>query len=138
MPWTWLGKAWSGLVLVRNDRKINFQTQGEPATCNWASALWLQQHSDNAFFGTPCIFFFLFVRFDLTSSALHIDPIPFQFQSRIFQLYCKPHFLPIKYKKGSIFLYCHHFSYKDLWRAQTSQALFASMKLNKSSPSAVT
>ena len=24
------------------------------ATCDWASALWLQQHSESAFFGTPC------------------------------------------------------------------------------------
>ena len=24
-----------------------------PATCDWANALWLQQHSENAFFGTP-------------------------------------------------------------------------------------
>ena len=55
LPWTWLGKAWSGLVLVRNDQKINFQTQGTPATCDWASSLWLQQHSESALFGTPCI-----------------------------------------------------------------------------------
>ena len=36
---------------------INFtmdMTQGEPATCDWASALWLQQYSESAFFGTPC------------------------------------------------------------------------------------
>ena len=31
-------------------QKINFQTQGMPATCDWA-----QQHSESAFFGTPRI-----------------------------------------------------------------------------------
>ena len=39
-----------GLVLVRNDQQINFQTQGVPANCDWASALWLQRHSESAFF----------------------------------------------------------------------------------------
>ena len=56
LPWTWLRKAWSGLVLVRNDRKINFQTQGVLATYDLASALWLQQHSESAFFVTPCMY----------------------------------------------------------------------------------
>ena len=60
LPWIWLGKAWSGLVLVRNDQKINFQTQGEPAACDWASALWLQPNSilKVPFFGTPCSWIF--------------------------------------------------------------------------------
>ena len=56
LPWTWLGKAWSGLVLVRNDQKINLQTQGVPANGDWASALWLQKHSEIAFFlGHPVV-----------------------------------------------------------------------------------
>ena len=50
----WLAKAWYGLVLARNDQKINFHTQGVPVTCVWASALWLQQHCVSAFFGAPC------------------------------------------------------------------------------------
>ena len=29
---------------------MTFQTQGVPATCDWASALWLQQHSESTFF----------------------------------------------------------------------------------------
>ena len=37
--------AWSCLVLVRIDQKINLQTQGVLANSDWASALWLQQHS---------------------------------------------------------------------------------------------
>ena len=44
LPWTWL----------RNDQKVNFQTQGVPNTCDWASTLWHQEHSESVFFGTPC------------------------------------------------------------------------------------
>ena len=76
LPWTSLGKAWSGLVLERNDQHFNFQTQGVPAACDWASALWLQQHSESAFFGTPCILqnsLMLYVGNDfLTTSSPHI------------------------------------------------------------------
>ena len=54
LPWPWHGKAWSGLILVWNDQKINFQTQGVPVTCNWASALCLQQNSESvSFLGPP-------------------------------------------------------------------------------------
>ena len=62
LPWTWLGKAWSSLILVRNDQKINFWTHGVPVTSDWASALWLQQHSESAFLGHPVVR--LFDRFD--------------------------------------------------------------------------
>ena len=52
LPWTWLGKAWSGLVLVRNDQKINFpDTRG-------AGYLWLSQctvaPTSFCVFWTPC------------------------------------------------------------------------------------
>ena len=47
---TWLGGAWSRLVLVRSDQKINLQTQRMRANGEWASALWLQQHSESAYF----------------------------------------------------------------------------------------
>ena len=47
LSWTWLGRAWSGLVLVRNDQKIDFHSQGVSATGDWASAL---KHSESAFF----------------------------------------------------------------------------------------
>ena len=47
--------AWSCLVLVRNDQKKNFQTQGVPATGDWACAPWLQQHSVNTFFWNTLI-----------------------------------------------------------------------------------
>ena len=67
LRWTWLWKVWSGLVLVGNYQKINFQTQGVPATCDWVNALWLQRNSENAFFGTPCIF---------ASLALSSNPFP--------------------------------------------------------------
>ena len=49
-PSKWLGNAWSCSVLVRNDQKNNFQTQGVPATGDWACAPWLQQHFVSAFF----------------------------------------------------------------------------------------
>ena len=52
-----LGSAWSCLVLVGNDQKIDFQTQGVSATGDWASALWVQEQSESAFFGTPFIWF---------------------------------------------------------------------------------
>ena len=39
-----------GRTLGRGPTKINFQTQGVPVTCDLASALWLQQHSERAFF----------------------------------------------------------------------------------------
>ena len=45
--------TWEGLIrltLKRNDQNINFQTQGEP-TCDWASAMWLQQHYESVFLG---------------------------------------------------------------------------------------
>ena len=50
--------TWKGLIrlslLVRDDQNINLQKQRESATCDWASALWFQQHSESAFFVTPC------------------------------------------------------------------------------------
>ena len=41
LPCTWLGRSWFGLVLVRNDQKIDFQAQAVSATGDWASALWV-------------------------------------------------------------------------------------------------
>ena len=39
----------------RNGRdKFQVWTHGVLATSYWVSALWLQQHSESAFFGTPC------------------------------------------------------------------------------------
>ena len=32
------------------DMTLGHQTQGVPANGDWASALWLQQHSESAFF----------------------------------------------------------------------------------------
>ena len=57
LPCAWLGKDWLGLVLVKNDRKNHFQTHWVLATYDWASALWLQQHSESAFLlGLPVQF----------------------------------------------------------------------------------
>ena len=50
LPLIWYRSAWSCLVLVRNDQKKNFQTQGVPATGDRACAPWLRQHSVNTFF----------------------------------------------------------------------------------------
>ena len=55
--------AWSCLVLVRNEQKINSQTQGVPAICDWASALHCGSNSilkARFFWCTLCI-----VHFDL-------------------------------------------------------------------------
>ena len=70
LPWTWLGKARSGLVLVRNQKNY-FQTQGVPVPCDLASALWLQQHSESAFFVTPCCIWLSndIIRLKIVSSA---------------------------------------------------------------------
>ena len=86
LPWTWLGKAWSGLVLGSNDQKINFQTQGVPATCDWTSALWIQQHSECVFFGLlatlftrkfpPC--FSQFSSFEILTVYPHVIFMRFQ------------------------------------------------------------
>ena len=46
--------AWERLVLhsvsKKTSKKINFQTQGLPASGDWACAPWLQQHYVNNFF----------------------------------------------------------------------------------------
>ena len=47
--------TWKRLILPslsKKQPKTNFQIQGVPATCDWASALLLQEHSESAFFGT--------------------------------------------------------------------------------------
>ena len=42
---------WILLSISKKRPKINFQTQGVLANGDWASALWLQQHSESVFFG---------------------------------------------------------------------------------------
>ena len=55
-PWTWLGSAWSCLVLVGNDQKTCSRSWMRlRATCDWTGVPWLQQHSVSNFFGTPCL-----------------------------------------------------------------------------------
>ena len=53
--------TWGRLILLslmRNDQKINHQTQGVPANGDCAGALWFQQLKVR-YFGTPCTFLFL-------------------------------------------------------------------------------
>ena len=39
------------VIFLVSDQKINFQAQEVLATCDWASAMWLQQHSEVLFLG---------------------------------------------------------------------------------------
>ena len=39
------------VIFLVSDQKINFQAQEVLATCDWASAMWLQQHSEALFSG---------------------------------------------------------------------------------------
>ena len=87
-----------------------------PANDDWASALWLQQHSESAFFGTPCIHFHHCPRqCPMHPSSEHYFNSSQASEKQI--KYVKKLFFIWFLKIAKILIFFHHWGYR-FWRRQ--------------------